>query len=112
MSKIKSISLWTVWAIFAVVLICRLSSDRWVSKAKADVIPVDGVEDARGVSGILTWDVFGYYLYLPAYFIYDDIEHLEFAPILIDQYRATETFYQANQMENGNKVMKLLLSAR
>lgn len=103
MSRIKSISLWTVWVIFAIVLFSRISQDRYVSVAKADI--PEGA-DERGVSGILTWDVFGYYLYLPAYFIYDDIDDLEFAPELIDQYRSTETFYQADRMENGNMVMK------
>jgi hypothetical protein len=57
---------------------------------------------------ILSWDVFGYYLYLPATFIYHDLRltNLAWVNQLIDQYQATATFYQANPMPNGGWVMK------
>lgn len=89
--KIKRISLWTVLVVVATVATCRLVTPRW---------------DPQPGYGILTWDVFGYYLYLPATFIYDDLDKLEFVPELIDKYEPTATFYQVNHLENGNKVMK------
>ncbi len=59
-------------------------------------------------ANILSWDVFGYYLYLPLGFIYQDISLQEPAVIysIIDKYNNTETFYQMYLLENGNWVMK------
>lgn len=56
----------------------------------------------------LTWDVFGYYLYLPAKFIYNDItlQSKEWLDSLIKLYEPTGTLYQATLIENGNWVMK------
>ncbi len=57
---------------------------------------------------VLSWDVFGYYLYLPATFIYDDLSLQNSDTILkiIDDYNISNTFYQANKLENGNWVIK------
>jgi len=57
---------------------------------------------------MLTWDVFGYYLYLPSYFIHHDIalQQQEWLTHLLDKYEPTSTLYQAIQIENGNWVMK------
>ncbi|MHB1277408.1 MAG: hypothetical protein ACYC1Q_03350 [Bacteroidia bacterium] len=56
----------------------------------------------------LTWDVFGYYLYLPAYFIYDDptLQNMEWINHIIETYHSTGTLYQAVQVESGNWVMR------
>lgn len=57
---------------------------------------------------MLTWDVFGYYLYLPSHFIYSDLalHNPEWINHLLDTYEPTSTLYQAIQLENGNWVMK------
>lgn len=57
---------------------------------------------------ILTWDVFGYYLYLPSFFLYDDphLRDLSWVNQLIEQYKTTATFYQAVHLENGDWVMR------
>lgn len=57
---------------------------------------------------VLTWDVFGYYLYLPARFIYHDLflQHQEWLTKLIADYQPTGTLYQAVQTESGHWVMK------
>jgi len=57
---------------------------------------------------ILSWDVFGYYLYLPFTFIYNDLGLNNDAVIkaIIEQYHNTATFYQASQIEGGGYVMK------
>jgi len=57
---------------------------------------------------ILSWDVFGYYLYLPATFIYHDLSLTDISWVnqLIDQYQTTSTFYQATALPSGGWVMK------
>ncbi|MEL6923566.1 MAG: hypothetical protein AAFO94_05910, partial [Bacteroidota bacterium] len=54
----------------------------------------------------LSWDVMGFYLYLPATFIYKDLKQLKFRDDIIKKYRPTGSFYQAYEIENGNYVMK------
>src|ERR1043165_8008600 len=53
----------------------------------------------------LTWDVFGYYLYLPAFF-YDDPGKLHHIDTLLSKYNPTGSFYQAWKAPSGNYVMK------
>lgn len=57
---------------------------------------------------ILSWDVFGYYLYLPATFIYHDLRLADVSWVnhLIGQYQTTSTFYQATALPAGGWVMK------
>lgn len=54
----------------------------------------------------IAWDVSGYYLYLPALFIYDDIEELKFFPDIIEKYKPSFSPDQAFPYDNGNRVMK------
>lgn len=58
--------------------------------------------------GILSWDVFGYYLYLPAAFIYHDLKlsDISWVQQIIEQYQATSTLYQATELPAGGWVMK------
>jgi hypothetical protein len=60
------------------------------------------------VLSILTWDVFGYYLYLPAWFIHHDIGLKDFSWVqhILDVYRPTIGFYQAYAGPEGEYVMK------
>nr|NQU93792.1 glycosyltransferase family 39 protein [Bacteroidota bacterium] len=60
---------------------------------------------------ILSWDVFGYYLYLPARFIYHDltIQNREWLDLLVEKYQPTSTLYQIVAAPNGNFVMKYTL---
>ncbi|THH41541.1 hypothetical protein [Neolewinella litorea] len=62
-----------------------------------------------GTEATLSYDVSGYYLYLPAVFIYDDLREVKFLPQIIEQYRPTATPYQAYPHANGNAVMKYSL---
>lgn len=64
--------------------------------------------ETHDVLSILTWDVFGYYLYLPAYFIHHDIGlwHFEWVRHILDTYNPTIGFYQAYQGPLGDYVMK------
>lgn len=60
-------------------------------------------------SARLDWDVFGYYLYLPAKFIYDDItleRKGEWLDPLVTKYKTTEGFYQAYKGPKDTYVMK------
>jgi hypothetical protein len=56
----------------------------------------------------LSWDVFGYYLYLPDTFIYHDLRHTDISWVnrLIDDYQTTATFYQATALPSAGWVMK------
>ncbi|MBK7214411.1 MAG: hypothetical protein IPH88_14145 [Bacteroidales bacterium] len=56
---------------------------------------------------ILSWDVFGYYLYLPAQFIYHDLSlnNLDWVKLLVDKYQTTGTLYQLYPIE-GHWVIK------
>lgn len=57
---------------------------------------------------ILSWDVFGYYLYLPLTFIYHDLglNNENIIHEIIDKYHNSATFYQAIELPAGNYVMK------
>lgn len=57
-------------------------------------------------NALLSWDVMGYYLYLPAYFIYGDLFSLDFVPEILSTYNPTASYYQSIPLENGNQVMK------
>jgi hypothetical protein len=58
---------------------------------------------------VLSWDVFGYYLYLPAKFIYHDpyLLNQDWLNQIVAQYQSTATLYQINQHpETGNWIIK------
>ena len=57
--------------------------------------------DTRNVLAILTWDAMGYYLYLPAKFIYNDLSSLRFVPDILREYSPTAGFYQAFPVPGG-----------
>lgn len=59
-------------------------------------------------NNILSWDVFGYYMYLPVTFIYHDWKLLDIGVVraLIEQYHSSSTLYQAYQTETGLWVMR------
>jgi len=65
--------------------------------------------DTHNVLAILTWDAMGYYLYLPAHFIYHDLGHQAFAADIMREYGPSSSFYQAFQVPGapeGQLVMK------
>jgi hypothetical protein len=57
---------------------------------------------------IFSWDVFGYYLYLPMSFIYHDLGLKNFQVVdgIIAKYQNTGTFYQASIASTGNFIMR------
>jgi len=59
-------------------------------------------------SNIISWDVFGYYMYLPLKFIYNDLSIHNFSTIehLMQTYHFSDTLYQAAQLENSGYVLK------
>lgn len=54
----------------------------------------------------ISWDVSGYYLYLPAFFIYHDLKNLDFKPGLDEQYYPSSSPYQSYTHTSGHQVMK------
>jgi len=59
-------------------------------------------------ANILSWDVFGYYLYLPLKFIYNDLGLHNDAVMhsIIEKYHNTATFYQVVKLPEGNFILK------
>lgn len=58
---------------------------------------------------VLSWDVFGYYLYLPAKFIYHDpyLLNQDWLKQIVAEYESTATLYQINQHpDTGNWIIK------
>ena len=57
---------------------------------------------------VLSWDIFGYYLYLPLIFIYNDLglKNIQVVHQIIDTYQSTSTFYQAMPALEGQWVLK------
>lgn len=83
-----------------------MSPSAWVS-----MLLIGGIVFFRFVYpplNILTWDVFGYYLYLPATFIYNDLrlEDLSWVKALVDKYQSTGTLYQLYQVQDSFWVIK------
>lgn len=55
----------------------------------------------------ISWDVSGYYWYLPSIFIYKDLKQQKFADSVLQKYGPTNTdFQQAFKVDNGNYVLK------
>ena len=54
----------------------------------------------------ISWDVFGYYLYLPATFIYDDLATLGFKEEIMETYHPAGDFHHAVEQPDGKWVMK------
>jgi hypothetical protein len=83
-----------------------ITSSAWIS-----MLLISGIVFFRFVYppvNILSWDVFGYYLYLPATFIYHDLRltDINWVNQLISQYQTTSTFYQATAVPADGWVMK------
>jgi hypothetical protein len=59
----------------------------------------------------LTWDVFGYYLWLPAKFVHHDfwLDNIQWVKDVIAQYHTTESLYQAYIGPNGTWMYWFLL---
>ncbi|MFH1118803.1 MAG: hypothetical protein V1775_03200 [Bacteroidota bacterium] len=59
-------------------------------------------------SKAISWDVFGYYLYLPATFIYDDpgLSDHEWLDGIVEKYKPSQTLYQLVPGIEGNRVIK------
>lgn len=55
---------------------------------------------------VIKWDVFGYYLYLPAFFIHNDIglNNIEWVYDIVDLYHNTDTLYQFAPSPLGHMV--------
>ena len=59
---------------------------------------------------VTNWDALGYYQYLPAVFIYDDIERQDWVAQVDSTYHVVGTggLYQLMDLENGNRATKYL----
>ena len=55
---------------------------------------------------VLSFDVAGYYWYLPSIFIYHDLKHQGFKDSVMNKYQPLDGFQQGVQLPDGNWVMK------
>lgn len=62
--------------------------------------------DKKGGGATLSWDVMGYYTYLPAGLIYKDLAQLKFRQNIQQKYHSTGLDMAAYPTENGNQIMK------
>lgn len=60
----------------------------------------------KGSEATISWDVSGYYWYLPSLFIYKDIKGLNFSDSLRKKYACTPDNQQITFLPDGNKVLK------
>ena len=61
----------------------------------------------KGTESTISWDASGYYMYLPAIFIYKDLKQCKFKDEVLRKYNPTPDFQQAYIHEgSGNHVMK------
>ena len=60
----------------------------------------------KQTEALISWDVFGYYLYLPAIFIHQDLEQLGFVDEVIKKYQPASDFHHAFKTSTGKYVMK------
>lgn len=60
------------------------------------------------VYNVLSWDVLGYYFYLPAIFIYNDlgIKDISLYQGIIEQYNASDTLYQIIMLPDGTHLFR------
>ena len=60
-----------------------------------------------GTEATISWDVSGYYWYLPSIFIYEDLKHQSFKDNILQKYGPTNMdFQQAVRLQNGDYAMK------
>ncbi|MBK8087210.1 MAG: glycosyltransferase family 39 protein [Chitinophagaceae bacterium] len=59
-----------------------------------------------GSEATISWDVSGYYMYLPAAFIYKDLKKCTFKDSILTKYQPSPDFQQAFLHPSGNYVMK------
>lgn len=88
----KRLSLFALWIVIAGILIGHFTLPRYQYKYYTEE---------------LTFDVTSYYLYLPMTFIYHDMGIRNKATIdtIFAKYKPSPTFYQAFELDNGNRVM-------
>lgn len=60
--------------------------------------------NSQGVHATISWDVSGYYIYLPAIFIYQDLEKVGFKEKIHKKYRNSSHAYQTHTYKNGNEI--------
>ncbi|HMR44699.1 MAG TPA: glycosyltransferase family 39 protein, partial [Saprospiraceae bacterium] len=92
MSATRPFSKYAYWFCCAFILTSAFLHPKWqVGKAE----------------GTLTWDVAGYYFYLPAFLIFEDAKELKFKDDIFEKYHPSGSFYQAYKDEkSGNMIMK------
>lgn len=64
-----------------------------------------------GTEATISYDVAGYYLYLPAIFIYNDVHHLAFQQSINEKYKFADSPYQGVLLADSTYTMKYPIGA-
>ncbi|HOY14269.1 MAG TPA: hypothetical protein PLY70_14065, partial [Saprospiraceae bacterium] len=59
-----------------------------------------------GSEATISWDVSGYYWYLPAIFIYKDVKIMSFSDTIMAKYSPSSSAYQFFKHRSGHNIMK------
>lgn len=60
----------------------------------------------QNTEATISYDVAGYYFYLPAIFIYHDVHHLKFQESIQEKYKFSDAEYQGVRLDDGSYTMK------
>lgn len=82
--------------IFVLLLLSLIASHLWYPKWNID-----------NTEATISWDVSGYYMYLPAIFIYQDLKTCAFRDQIMEKYEPTTSWMQGyDDPVSGNHIMK------
>ena len=87
----KKHSLIALFSVFVFLILAHFQYPKW-TKTQAEAT--------------ISYDVSGYYMYLPAVFIYHDLKNFSYKKTVLAKYKPTPNNNQAFQHESGNFVMK------
>ena len=88
----RSLSIWSLLIVAATALIMRCTYF---------------TNESKNGYNATTWDALGYYMYLPGFFIYDDVKALKWFPEMDAKYQMSGgNLYQASELDNGGYVFK------
>ena len=90
MKEKKNISLICLGLSYVILLLAHFYYPKWKNER---------------TEATISWDVSGYYMYLPAFFIYKDIKKCAFLPDIVQKYQPTPSPSQAYKHESGNYIM-------
>ena len=88
------------YLLFSILLLCIFSINVWLAIAYYPKYNKSKTE------AIIAYDVYGYYTYLPALFIYNDIKTFDFVNDIQKKYQPSHAIDHLVKQQNGNSIIK------